>query len=117
MGRNAPPQSFTQAQLKSLVTRLERVSGRLEAVRTQMEMGDVDRLFIFNAPTMSLAIEYAESFGTEAEKSWDAHESGDPYDENTEKSRFRPSRAAPSNGEKKPRKKRAPKKSAEKEEN
>lgn len=87
MGRQAPPEPYTEKMLLSLANRLERAAARIRAIREVMVRdGEPERLFIFNHKSMSLAIESAEAFSFEAEKSWDAYERGEPYSEATTKS-------------------------------
>jgi hypothetical protein len=87
MGRQAPPEPYTEKMLLSLANRLERAAARIRAIRDVMVRdGEPERLFIFNHKSMTLAIESAEAFSFEAEKSWDAYERGEPYSEATTKS-------------------------------
>ena len=86
MGRQAPPVAYNEKMLASLATRLERAAARLRAVRDQIDREKkLDRLFIFNHKSMSLAVESVEAFSFETEKSWDAMERGDPYTAKTTK--------------------------------
>jgi len=86
MGRQAPPVAYNEKMLASLATRLERAAARLRAVRDQVDREKkLDRLFIFNHKSMSLAVESVEAFSFETEKSWDAMERGEPYTSKTTK--------------------------------
>lgn len=92
--------------------RLERVAGSLEALHTQMGEEGLDSLYFFNVPSMESAVGAIETFAEEATKSWFAYVSGNPYTENSIKTRtgvVDASKVASTNGEKKPRKKAAKK--------
>ena len=72
--------------LANLATRLERVAGRLRAVRDRLEEDDgSNKLYIFNHKSMTQAIEAAEAFSFETERAWDAYERGEPYNAKTTK--------------------------------
>jgi hypothetical protein len=89
MGRQAPPVAYNEKMLASLATRLERAAARLRAVRDQVDRAKkLDRLFIFNHKSMSLAVESVEAFSFETEKSWDAMERGEPYTSKTTKAQL-----------------------------
>jgi hypothetical protein len=75
--------------LASLATRLERAAARLRAVRDQVDRDKkLDRLYIFNHKSMSLAVESVEAFSFETEKAWDALERGEPYTAKTTKAQL-----------------------------
>ena len=89
MGRQAPPVAYNEKMLASLATRLERAAARLRAVRDQVDREKkLDRLFIFNHKSMSLAVESVEAFSFETEKAWDALERGEPYTGKTTKAQL-----------------------------
>jgi len=89
MGRQAPPVPYNEKMLASLATRLERAAARLRAVRDQIDRDKkLDRLFIFNHKSMSLAVESVEAFSFETEKAWDALERGEPYTAKTTKAQL-----------------------------
>jgi hypothetical protein len=89
MGRQAPPVPYNEKMLASLATRLERAAARLRAVRDQVERDKkLDRLYIFNHKSMSLAVESVEAFSFETEKAWDALERGEPYTAKTTKAQL-----------------------------
>jgi hypothetical protein len=89
MGRQAPPVAYNEKMLASLATRLERAAARLRAVRDQVDREKkLDRLYIFNHKSMSLAVESVEAFSFETEKSWDAMERGEPYASKTTKAQL-----------------------------
>jgi len=75
--------------LASLATRLERAAARLRAVRDQVDRDKkLDRLYIFNHKSMTLAVESVEAFSFETEKAWDALERGEPYTAKTTKAQL-----------------------------
>ncbi len=89
MGRQAPPEPYNEKMLASLATRLERAAARLRAVRDQIDRDKkLDRLYIFNHKSMSLAVESVEAFSFETEKAWDALERGEPYTAKTTKAQL-----------------------------
>ena len=80
MGRQAPPVAYNEKMLASLATRLERAAARLRAVRDQVDRDKkLDRLYIFNHKSMTLAVESVEAFSFETEKAWDALERGERH--------------------------------------
>jgi len=89
MGRQAPPVPYNEKMLASLATRLERAAARLRAVRDQVDRDKkLDRLYIFNHKSMTLAVESVEAFSFETEKAWDALERGEPYTAKTTKAQL-----------------------------
>ena len=89
MGRQAPPVPYNEKMLASLATRLERAAARLRAVRDQVDKDKkLDRLYIFNHKSMTLAVEAVEAFSFETEKAWDALERGEPYTAKTTKAQL-----------------------------
>lgn len=106
---------YTADMLRVAASKLERTAGRMRAIASMMdEDSSLETLYVFNHPSMDQAEKAAVRFAAEVEGAMDAFNAGNPYGPDTLKTRSAasPRRAAASNGEKKPRKKRAPKKSA-----
>ncbi|MEE3371011.1 MAG: hypothetical protein VX346_16860 [Planctomycetota bacterium] len=73
------PEKFAEHDLRVIEQRLERVCGRLLALRNSMVDADIDALWLFNSPSMWLGCQNLESFSIASEAALDAALRGQPY--------------------------------------
>ena len=76
---------FTADKLQAIEQRLERVQGRLRAIRLSLDEQEAAELFLFNSPSMRLGLQNLERFSGAAEPSLDALIRGTPYGPETTK--------------------------------
>ena len=76
---------FNAAALRRFEQRLERVTRRLADIRQQVEAGELEPLYLFNAPSFALGVSNCERFSVAAELSLDASQRGQPYNDTTSK--------------------------------
>tara|TARA_R100000808_G_scaffold4638_1_gene14873 strand:- start:120 stop:401 length:282 start_codon:yes stop_codon:yes gene_type:complete len=76
---------FTADKLQALEQRLERVQGRLRAIRLSLDEQEAAELYLFNSPSMRLGLQNLERFSVAAEPSLDALIRGTPYGPETTK--------------------------------
>ena len=77
---------FTPDKLQAIEQRLERVQGRLRAIRLSLdEQQQAAELFLFNSPSMRLGLQNLERFSVAAEPALDALIRGTPYGPETTK--------------------------------
>tara|TARA_B100001123_G_scaffold325308_1_gene365682 strand:- start:638 stop:922 length:285 start_codon:yes stop_codon:yes gene_type:complete len=77
---------FTADKLQAIEQRLERVQGRLRAIRLSLdEQQQAAELYLFNSPSMRLGLQNLERFSVAAEPSLDALIRGTPYGPETTK--------------------------------
>lgn len=76
---------FSSDKLQALEQRLERVQGRLRAIRLSLDEQEAADLFLFNSPSMRLGLQNLERFSVAAEPALDALIRGTPYGPETTK--------------------------------
>ena len=76
---------FNSDKLQALEQRLERVQGRLRAIRLSLDEQEAAELFLFNSPSMRLGLQNLERFSVAAEPALDALIRGTPYGPETTK--------------------------------
>jgi len=76
---------FNSDKLQALEQRLERVQGRLRAIRLSLDEQEAADLFLFNSPSMRLGLQNLERFSVAAEPALDALIRGTPYGPETTK--------------------------------
>jgi acetoin utilization deacetylase AcuC-like enzyme len=76
---------FNSDKLQALEQRLERVQGRLRAIRLSLDDQQAAELFLFNSPSMRLGLQNLERFSVAAEPALDALIRGTPYGPETTK--------------------------------
>lgn len=76
---------FNSDKLQALEQRLERVQGRLRAIRLSLDEQQAADLFLFNSPSMRLGLQNLERFSVAAEPALDALIRGTPYGPETTK--------------------------------
>ena len=78
-------ESFTGDKLQALEQRLERVQGRLRAIRLSLDEQQAPELYLFNSPSMRLGLQNLERFSVAGEPALDALIRGTPYGPETTK--------------------------------
>ena len=72
-----PFEPYSAERLDTVIDRLERLSGRLKAVRDWMKQEDVESLQITNHKSMLKGLEFSEAFGQASERAADNHRMGE----------------------------------------
>ena len=76
---------FSSDKLQALEQRLERVQGRLRAIRLSLDEQEAADLFLFYSPSMRRGLQNLERFSVAAEPALDALIRGTPYGPETTK--------------------------------